>query len=119
MSDNNRPEKNASLSDLYEEAGHWHVNTGGETIHAKRIGGRFRRLKWMTSSIWLLFFLGPYLRWGGRQAILYDIPNRQFHFFGLTILPQDVWMLSLVLLFLAIVLIGATVIAGRVFCGFF
>ncbi len=119
MSDNNRPEQNASLSDLYEEAGHWHVNTGGETIHAKRIGGRFRRLKWMTSSIWLLFFLGPYLRWGGRQAILYDIPNRQFHFFGLTILPQDVWMLSLVLLFLAIVLIGATVIAGRVFCGFF
>ncbi len=119
MSNNSRPEQNANLSDLYEEAGHWHVNTGGETIHAKRIGGRFRRLKWMTSSIWLLFFLGPYLRWGGRQAILYDIPNRQFHFFGLTILPQDVWMLSLVLLFLAIVLIGATVIAGRVFCGFF
>lgn len=119
MSDNERSEQGTSLSDIYEEAGHWHVNTGGETIHAKRIGGRFRRLKWLTSSIWLLFFLGPYLRWGGRQAILYDIPNRQFHFFGLTILPQDVWMLSLVLLFLAIVLIGVTVVAGRVFCGFF
>jgi len=119
MSDNNRLEQSASLSDLYEDDGHWHVNTGGETIHAKRIPGYFRRLKWMTSSIWLLFFLVPYLRWGDRQAILYDIPDRQFHFFGLTVLPQDVWMLSLVLLFLAIVLIVVTVIAGRVFCGYF
>ena len=119
MSDNERSGQGTTLADIYEEAGHWHVNTGGETIHAKRISGRFRRLKWMTSSIWLLFFLGPYLRWGGRQAMLYDIPNRQFHLFGLTVLPQDVWMLSLVLLFLAIVLIGVTVVAGRVFCGFF
>ncbi len=119
MSQNHRSGQNSSLSDLYDEVGHWHVNTGGETIHAKRIPGRFRRLKWLTSSIWLLYFFGPYLRWGDRQAILFDIPNRQFHFFDLTILPQDVWMLSLVLLFLAIVLIGVTVIAGRVFCGFF
>ncbi len=119
MSDSNQSLQNATLSDLYEEAGHWHVNTGGETIHAKRIPGRFRRLKWITSSIWLLFFLLPYLRWSGRQAILFDIPSRQFHVFGLTFLPQDVWMLALVLLFLAIVLIGVTVIAGRVFCGYF
>ncbi len=119
MSDSNQSIQSATLSDLYEEAGHWHVNTGGETIHAKRIPGRFRRLKWMTSSIWLLFFLLPYLRWEGRQAILFDIPSRQFHVFGLTFLPQDVWMLALVLLFLAIVLIGVTVIAGRVFCGYF
>ena len=119
MSNSDQSLRNATLSDLYEEAGHWHVNTGGETIHAKRISGRFRRLKWMTSSIWLLFFLLPYLRWEGRQAILFDIPRRQFHVFGLTFLPQDVWMLALVLLFLAIVLIGVTVIAGRVFCGYF
>lgn len=119
MSNSDQSLQNETLSDLYEEAGHWHVNTGGETIHAKRISGRFRRLKWMTSSIWLLFFLLPYLRWEGRQAILFDIPSRQFHVFGLTFLPQDVWMLALVLLFLAIVLIGVTVIAGRVFCGYF
>ncbi len=119
MSGDERSGQGTTLAEIYEEAGHWHVNTGGETIHAKRIDGRFRRLKWMTSSIWLLFFLGPYLRWEGRQAMLFDIPNRQFHLFGLTVLPQDVWMLSLVLLFLAIVLIGVTVVAGRVFCGFF
>lgn len=104
---------------LYEEAGHWHVNTGGETIYAKRMPGKYRTLKWITMSVWLIFFLGPYLRWSGRQAILLDIPGRKFHIFDITILAQDVWMLSLVLLFFAILLAVVTSIAGRIFCGYF
>ena len=48
--------------------------------------------------------LGPFLRWDDRQAVLFDIPNRQYHIFGATVLPQDFWMLSLVLLFFAILL---------------
>jgi cytochrome c oxidase accessory protein FixG len=104
---------------LYEEAGHWHVNTGGETIHAKRIPGKWRTIKWVAASVWLVFFFGPYLRWDGRQAVLWDIPNRQYHIFGATVLPQDFWMLSLVLLFFAILLAVATALAGRVWCGFF
>ena len=104
---------------LYEESGHWHVNTGGETIYAKRMPGKYRTIKWFTMSVWLLFFLGPYLRWSGRQAILFDIPGRKFHIFDITILAQDVWMLSLVLLFFAILLAVVTSIAGRIFCGYF
>ena len=73
----------------------------------------------MTASVWLIFFLGPYLRWDGRQAVLFDIPNRQYHIFGVTILPQDFWMLSLLLLFFAILLAVATALAGRVWCGYF
>lgn len=104
---------------LYDESDHWHVNTGGETIHAKRISGRWRTIKWITSASWLIFFLGPLLRWDGRQAVLFDIPNRQYHIFGATILPQDFWMLSLLLLFFAILLAVGTALAGRVWCGFF
>lgn len=104
---------------LYAEAGQWHVNVGGETIHAKRMPGRWRRIKWLTASVWLVFFLGPYLRWDGRQAVLFDIPHRQYHLFGATVLPQDFWMLSLLLLFFAILLAVATALAGRVWCGFF
>lgn len=104
---------------LYEEAGHWHVNTGGETIHAKRMPGKYRTLKWFTMSVWIIFFLGPYMRWNGRQAILLDIPGRKFHIFDITILAQDVWMLSLTLLFFAILLAVVTSIAGRIFCGYF
>lgn len=117
---NEAAEKGAqNADDLYEEYGHWHINTGGETIHTKRISGRFRNLKWLAASVWLLFFVGPYLRWDDRQAVIFDIPNRKFQIFDITILPQDVWLLSLVLLFFAILLAVVTSIAGRVFCGYF
>ncbi|GAV19263.1 quinol dehydrogenase membrane component [Mariprofundus micogutta] len=108
-----------SLEDLYADTLHYHVNTGGETIHAKRMPGRFRNLKWLTMSTWLAFFIGPYLQWGDHQAILFDIPGRKFHLFGATIWPQDIWMLSLLLILLAITLFGVTAVAGRVFCGYF
>ncbi len=94
------------------------VNTG-KTVHAKRIPGKFRTLKWLAASVWLALFLGPYLRWNGEQAILWDLPNRQFHFFGITILPQDIWVLAMILLFFALMLAAVTAVAGRVWCGFF
>jgi len=112
-------DKQKIADDLYEEAGHWHVNVEAGSVFPRRLPGKFRTIKWLTHSVWLLFFLGPYMRWNGRQAILLDIPNRQFHFFDITILPQDVWMLSLILMFFAMLLAVTTSIAGRVFCGFF
>jgi len=107
------------LEELYSEADYWQVNTGGKTIHAKRMPGFYRNIKLVSMTVWLSFFLGPYLRWNERQAILLDIPNRQFHIFNITILPQDVWMLAMVLLFFALLLAAVTSTAGRVYCGYF
>ncbi|MDP1995979.1 MAG: cytochrome c oxidase accessory protein CcoG, partial [Gallionella sp.] len=87
-----------SVTGIYQELEHWNVNTGDKTIHAKRMPGFFRTIKNYTQALYLLFFLVPYLRWNGKQAILFDITHSQFHFFNLTVLPQDIWMLSLVLL---------------------
>ena len=112
-------EKKLYADNIYEDAANWHVNLGDEKIHPKKASGKWRSLKWLAHSVWLIVFLGPYLRWGDRQAILFDIPDRQFHIFGITILPQDVWMLSLVLLFFALLLAAVTSVAGRVYCGFF
>ena len=108
----------SGFDELYDDYIH-HVNIGNETIHAKRVPGTWRNLKWIAALPWLIFFLGPYLRWGERQAVLFDIPNRQFHIFGLSVYPQDFWMLSLVLLFFAILLAVVTTMAGRVYCGYF
>ncbi len=107
------------LTSLYSEHEEWSVNSGEETIHAKRMPGRFRTLKYLGESFWLILFLVPYLRWNGKQAILLDVNNRQFHFFDLTILPQDIWMVSLLLLLLAMSLFAITSVASRVFCGYF
>lgn len=109
----------STIDDIYAEVGQWHVNVGEEKIHPKRMSGRWRRLKNWTASVWLLFFFGPYLRWDERQAVLFDLPAQQFHLFGLTVLPQDLWILTLILLFFAILLAVVTALAGRVFCGFF
>jgi cytochrome c oxidase accessory protein FixG len=119
VSDSQVGKKNATVDDLYDEADYWHVNTGGKTIHAKRLPGKWRTIKWWSAAVWLIFFLGPYVRWEGRQAILWDVPARQFHIFSATILPQDFWMLSLVLLFFAILLAVVTALVGRVWCGYF
>ena len=119
MSEQQEHKPDSHVDDLYQESDHWHVNTGEEKIHPKRMAGRYRTLKWLTGSVWLIFFLGPYLRWDGRQAVMFDIPARQFHIFSVTVMPQDFWMLSLLLLFFAIMLAVVTSIAGRVFCGFF
>ena len=107
------------IEDLYAEAHEHQINTGDVKIHAKRMGGTFRNLKWLSTLVWIIFFIGPYLRWGDRQAVLLDIPNRQFHIFNITLLPQDLWMLSFVLLFFAILLAVVTAVAGRVWCGYF
>nr|VFJ42533.1 MAG: cytochrome c oxidase accessory protein FixG [Candidatus Kentron sp. DK] len=114
----NYPETPASRPEHRGSPPH-ELNIGGRTIHARRSPGTWRNIKWITSAVWLVFFFGAYLRWGDRQAVLWDIPHRQFHLFGATILPQDFWLLSLVLLFFAMLLAVATAVAGRVWCGFF
>ena len=108
----------SALDKIYSETGHWSVNLGEKTIHAKRMDGRFRRIKWYVASIYLLYFIGPFLRWDGRQAILFDIPARKYYLFGFTFWPQDVWMLSLLLLTFFMTLFAVTAFAGRVFCGY-
>lgn len=107
--------------EIYNELSEWEVNLGTQDnkITAKRISGRFRNLKWLGMSVWLFYFLVPYIRWNGSQAILFDFPSQEFNFFNISLYPQDIWMLSLTLLFLAILLAAVTSIAGRVFCGYF
>jgi cytochrome c oxidase accessory protein FixG len=112
--------ESGEVANLYQDFETWSVNTGGKTIHAKRMPGFFRKLKTILHWVlWAPFFLFPYVRWNGRQAILFDIENRQFHAFNITVLPQDIWMLSLVLLVAAMTLFAVTAVASRVWCGFF
>ena len=109
-----------TVTGIYQEFENWSVNTGDKTIHAKRMPGFFRTVKtYLQFALWLPFFLMPYMRWNGKQAILFDIEHRQFHLFSLTVLPQDIWMLSLVLLVAAMTLFAVTSVASRVWCGYF
>lgn len=93
------------------------VHAGG-TVHAKRMGGAFRKAKTYIVMAWSIFFLAPYLQWDGRQAILFDLAERKFYIFWLTILPQDIWVLAMMLLFGSLALAAVTAVAGRAWCGY-
>ncbi|MDP2760001.1 MAG: cytochrome c oxidase accessory protein CcoG [Sideroxyarcus sp.] len=120
MDRQNGKKEMGEVTTLYHEFETWTVNTGGQTIHAKRMPGFFRTFKNRAQlALWLPFFFLPYLRWNGKQAILFDIDHNQFNFFNLTVLPQDIWMLSLILLVAAMTLFAVTSVASRVWCGYF
>jgi cytochrome c oxidase accessory protein FixG len=102
------------------------VDPGGESLYASErkvyprdVSGRFDRLR-KAAVFWLLgmYYLFPWLRWDGRQAVLFDLPARKFHVFGLTFWPQDFSLLALLLVILALVLFFVTALAGRLWCGY-
>ncbi|WP_304526191.1 cytochrome c oxidase accessory protein CcoG [Halomonas sp. I5-271120] len=88
-------------------------------IYVREIKGVFQRLR--RASNWVLmglFFGLPWLSWGGRPLILFDLPARQFHIFGGTFYPQEFILLSWLLIICAFGLFFITVFAGRVWCGY-
>ncbi|KZE33178.1 cytochrome c oxidase accessory protein CcoG [Crenobacter luteus] len=66
----------------------------------------------------LVYFALPWLTWNGRQAVLFDLVNRKFFLFGLTIWPQDFVYLAALLMCCAFGLFAWTTVAGRLWCGY-
>ena len=90
-----------------------------DKIYPREVKGRFANLRTLAMYMLLgMFYGGPWLVWGGRQAVLFDLPARKFYIFGLTMWPQDFIYLALLLIILAVSLFFFTAIAGRIWCGF-
>ncbi len=87
--------------------------------YPREIAGRFQRLRKLAVVLLLGLFYGlPWLNWDGRQAVLFDLPARQFHVLGLLFLPQDFFLLTLLLICAALALFFFTAVAGRLWCGY-
>ncbi|WP_108124836.1 cytochrome c oxidase accessory protein CcoG [Saccharospirillum mangrovi] len=96
--------------DLYQER---------EKIYVRRIKGFYRNLRvYGGAALFALYFGTLWLDWNGRQAVLFDLPARQFHILGITFWPQDFMLLSWALIICAFALFLVTVLAGRVWCGY-
>jgi cytochrome c oxidase accessory protein FixG len=90
-----------------------------QKIYAREVSGRFARLRIASVVLLLGVFYGlPWLQWNGRQAVLFDLPARKFFIFGLTLFPQDFWLLTWLLIMAALSLFLFTALAGRLWCGF-
>ena len=96
-----------------------------EKIYPKRVSGRFRNLKWVAMVATLgIYYLVPFIRWDRgpgvpSQAVLIDLPNARAYWFFIEIWPQEIYILTGILIFSAITLFFVTSMFGRVWCGYF
>lgn len=90
-----------------------------EKVYPRAVSGLFARLRVAgVLSLLGLYYGLPWLRWDDRQAVLFDLPARQFHIFGLTFFPQDFFYLAVLLILAGIALFFFTTLAGRLWCGY-
>lgn len=88
-------------------------------VYPREVHGVFATLR-VTGVLVLLgaYYLVPWLRWEGKQAVLFDLPNRRFYIFDLTFWPQDFFYLAVLLIIAGLSLFFFTALAGRLWCGY-
>ena len=95
-----------------------------KVVHPRSIDGRYRRLKWIITTVLLaIYFITPWIRWDRGagvpdQAILIDMGARRAYFFFIEIWPQEVYYLTGILTLAAVALFFVTSLLGRVWCGY-
>ncbi|MCK6437125.1 cytochrome c oxidase accessory protein CcoG [Rivihabitans pingtungensis] len=106
----NKADNKAEVVSLYAEH---------KKIHPRHVTGLFANMRvamvWLTQ---LVYFGFPWMTWNGRQAVLFDLVNRKFYFFGITFFPQDFIYVAALLMMCALGLFLWTTIAGRLWCGY-
>ena len=106
----NKPLPNEVVISLYATA---------EKIYPRSTFGFFTKWRWV--MIWLtqiIFYGIPWLEWGQRQALLFDLEARRFYIFNLVLYPQDLIYLTGILIISALSLFLFTAVAGRLWCGY-
>ena len=89
------------------------------TIYPRSVSGLFSRWRWGLVFLTQAVFYGlPWLEWGQRQAVLFDLGTRRFYIFNLVLYPQDFIYLTGLLVISALSLFLFTAVAGRLWCGY-
>jgi cytochrome c oxidase accessory protein FixG len=87
-------------------------------IRPRTYFGRYYWRRLVTAWSLIVLFCGlPFLRVGGKPAVLLDIPARQFTFFGRTFLATDGALLMLLMLSIFVGTFLITAVLGRAWCG--
>ncbi|MEM9282639.1 MAG: 4Fe-4S binding protein, partial [Verrucomicrobiota bacterium] len=87
-------------------------------LHPADVKGNFtlwRRLFGL--SLLAIYVLLPWIPINGYPALFLDIEERRFHFFGLTLLSEDLWVGFFLLTGLGFTLFYVTALFGRLWCG--
>jgi cytochrome c oxidase accessory protein FixG len=90
-----------------------------QKIYPRSVTGIFAYWRWVVVALTQIMFYGlPWVAWGTRQAVLFDLEARRFYIFGLVLYPQDFIYLTGLLVIAALSLFLFTAVAGRLWCGY-
>ncbi len=89
----------------------------------KKIFARQPKGKWYTRrsivgySLLAFLVFAPFIKIGGNPLMLLDIANRKFYIFSHVFMPQETYILALVMAVVVVSIVLFTVAFGRLFCG--
>src|SRR5690606_29975073 len=87
-------------------------------IRPKLYDGKLYRRRLVVGWLLIASFVGlPFMRVGGKPAVLLDVAQRRFHLFGQTFLPTDGVLLMLLMLAILVSIVLVTAVLGRAWCG--
>ena len=82
-SSTDKPAKTAPPKTFNPRASVIQIHPEGERIHPKKAEGRFAKLRIAAVlATQFVFYVIPWFNWSGRQAVLFNIPDRHFYIFG-------------------------------------
>ncbi|MDH5490728.1 MAG: cytochrome c oxidase accessory protein CcoG, partial [Myxococcales bacterium] len=88
-------------------------------VHPADVSGRFTRLRYLVFALLIgAYVLLPFLKIGGHPALFLDIEHRRFFLFGAAFNAQDFWLAFFLFTGIGFVLIVATTLWGRIWCGY-
>ncbi|MDO9233494.1 MAG: cytochrome c oxidase accessory protein CcoG [Methylotenera sp.] len=119
MAQKKNPADPLAAENATSEATVINLYAAADKIYPRSTFGFFTKWRWVTIWLTQLVFYGiPWLEWGSRQALLFDIEARRFYIFNLVLYPQDLIYLTAILIISALSLFLFTAIAGRLWCGY-
>ncbi|HEY1122310.1 MAG TPA: cytochrome c oxidase accessory protein CcoG [Haloferula sp.] len=87
-------------------------------IHTADVSGKWTTARRIFGAILIAIYVAlPWIPINGSPALFFDVEQRRFHVFGLTLVPQDLWVMFFGVTGLGFTLFFVTALLGRLWCG--
>ena len=87
-------------------------------LHPADVRGRWTTARRIFGVLLIAIYVAlPWIPINGSPALFFDVEHRQFHVFGLTLVPQDLWVMFFGVTGLGFTLFFVTSLLGRLWCG--
>jgi cytochrome c oxidase accessory protein FixG len=114
----NEPER-IPVVNIYEATDKSGSSNTNPKIYVRAVKGVIETFRRYVGVFFIgIFLLIPWLTFNDQQAVMLNFVEQRFHFFNVSLWPQDLTIFAWVFIIAAFTLFFITVIFGRVWCGF-